>query len=157
MIPDKQEIKEAIEHAGKQESSHLQKYLAVLGTIVGVAPLLGLLGTVTGMIEAFDVIALKGAGHPTEIAGGISEALITTAAGLIIAIPTLVVYNYFYKKVNRFILDMENTSMELLDVLSKDQIGSGHKDSGHKGSYQGESYQRESYPGKGRLISEDEV
>jgi biopolymer transport protein ExbB len=115
------EIKEAIEHAGKRESSHLHRYLAVLATIVGIAPLLGLLGTVTGMIKAFQVIAMKGVGHPTALAGGISEALITTAAGLVVAIPTLVAHNYFFKKANGYILDMENTSMELLDILGKDQ------------------------------------
>jgi len=114
------EIKEAIEHAGKRESSHLHKYLAVLATIAGIAPLLGLLGTVTGMIKAFQVIAVKGVGHPTALAGGISEALITTAAGLVVAIPTLVAHNYFFKQANSYILEMENTSMELLDILGKD-------------------------------------
>ena len=114
------EIKEAIEHAGKRESSHLRKYLAVLATIAGISPLLGLLGTVTGMIKAFQVIAVKGVGHPTALAGGISEALITTAAGLVVAIPTLVAHNYFFKQANSYILEMENTSMELLDILGKD-------------------------------------
>ncbi|MGA1874321.1 MAG: MotA/TolQ/ExbB proton channel family protein [bacterium] len=114
-------MKEAIEHAGKRESSNLHRYLAVLATIVGIAPLLGLLGTVTGMIKAFQVIAMRGVGHPTALAGGISEALITTAAGLVVAIPTLVAHNYFFKKANGYILDMENTSMELLDILGKDQ------------------------------------
>jgi len=114
------EIREAIEHAGKRESSNLRKYLAVLATIAGISPLLGLLGTVTGMIKAFQVIALKGVGHPTALAGGISEALITTAAGLVVAIPTLVAHNYFFKQANSYILEMENTSMELLDILGKD-------------------------------------
>ena len=114
------EIKEAIEHAGKKESSNLRKYLAVLATIAGISPLLGLLGTVTGMIKAFQVIAVKGVGHPTALAGGISEALITTAAGLVVAIPTLVAHNYFFKQANSYILKMENTSMELLDILGKD-------------------------------------
>ena len=114
------EIKEAIEHAGKRESSNLRKYLAVLATIAGISPLLGLLGTVTGMIKAFQVIAVKGVGHPTALAGGISEALITTAAGLVVAIPTLVAHNYFFKQANSYILEMENTSMELLDILGKD-------------------------------------
>ncbi len=114
------EIREAIEHAGKRESSNLRKYLAVLATIAGISPLLGLLGTVTGMIKAFQVIAVKGVGHPTALAGGISEALITTAAGLVVAIPTLVAHNYFFKQANSYILEMENTSMELLDILGKD-------------------------------------
>lgn len=117
---DRNEIKEAIEHAGKQESSALYRYLTVLATITGVAPLLGILGTVTGMIRTFEVISVQGVGQPTALAGGISEALITTAAGLIIAIPTMVVHNYFFKKAHSYILDMENTSMELLDILRRE-------------------------------------
>ncbi|MBN2373931.1 MotA/TolQ/ExbB proton channel family protein [bacterium] len=112
-------IKEAIEHAGKKEADKLFRYLAVLATIAIISPLLGLLGTVTGMIKVFQVIALQGVGHPTAMAGGISEALITTAAGLIVAIPTLVVHNYFLKKANAYVLEMESTSMELLDILEE--------------------------------------
>ena len=115
------EIKEAIEHAGKRESTKLQKYLAPLATVATVAPLLGLLGTVTGMIRAFEVVATIGVGHPKDMAGGVSEALITTAAGLIIGIPALVAHNYFYKKAHGYISDMENTSMELLDILEKNE------------------------------------
>ncbi len=112
-------IKEAIEHAGKKESAKLHRYLAVLATIAIISPLLGLLGTVTGMIKVFQVISLQGVGHPTALAAGISEALITTAAGLLVAIPTLVVHNYFLKKANAYILEMESTSMELLDILEE--------------------------------------
>ena len=115
----REQVKEAIEHAGKQEASNLHKYLAVLATIAGIAPLLGLLGTVTGMIKVFQVISLQGVGNPSALAGGISEALITTAAGLVVAIPTLVAHNYFFKKANRLILEMENTSMELVDLLEQ--------------------------------------
>lgn len=112
-------VKEAIEHSGKQESSKLHKFLGVLATIASITPLLGLLGTVTGMIKVFQVISLQGVGNPSSLAGGISEALITTAAGLVVAIPTLVAHNFFFKKANKIILDMENTSMELVDILEK--------------------------------------
>lgn len=114
------EIKETIEHTGKKESTKLKKYLTPLATVATVAPLLGLLGTVTGMIKAFEVVATIGVGNPKELAGGVAEALITTAAGLMIGIPALVAYNYFYKKAHGYISDMENTSMELLDILKKD-------------------------------------
>jgi len=112
-------IKEAIEHTGKKEADKLHRYLAVLSTIAVISPLLGLLGTVAGMIKVFQVISLQGVGHPTALAAGISEALITTAAGLVVAIPTLVVHNYFLKKANAYILEMESTSMELLDILEE--------------------------------------
>jgi len=129
------EIKEAIEHAGKKESIKLQKHLAPLATIATVAPLLGLLGTVTGMIKAFEVVAAVGVGHPKDLAGGVGEALITTAAGLIIGIPALVAHNYFYKEAHGYIAEMENTSMELLDILKKDESTKGyfHRDSEARG------------------------
>ncbi|MGA1839616.1 MAG: MotA/TolQ/ExbB proton channel family protein [bacterium] len=122
----REQIKEAIEHAGKKESDKLYRYLAVLSTIAIISPLLGLLGTVTGMIKVFQVISIQGVGHPTALAAGISEALITTAAGLVVAIPTLVVHNYFLKKANAYILEMESTSMELLDIL-EERIGLHHE------------------------------
>ncbi|MEW5801814.1 MAG: MotA/TolQ/ExbB proton channel family protein [bacterium] len=115
------EIKETIEHAGKRESIKLQKHLAPLATVATVAPLLGLLGTVTGMIKAFEVVATVGVGQPKDLAGGVGEALITTAAGLIIGIPALVAHNYFYKEAHGYISEMENTSMELLDILKRDE------------------------------------
>jgi biopolymer transport protein ExbB len=114
---DREQIKEAIEHAGRQETHQLNKYLSVLATIASIAPLLGLLGTVTGMVKAFGVIAVQGVGDPNALAGGISEALITTVAGLVVAIPTLVAHNYFSKRITRFVMEMENTSLELLDIL----------------------------------------
>jgi len=115
----REHIKEAIEHTGKKEADKLHRYLAVLSTIAVISPLLGLLGTVAGMIKVFQVISLQGVGHPTALAAGISEALITTAAGLVVAIPTLVVHNYFLKKADGYILEMESTSMELLDILEE--------------------------------------
>jgi len=114
---DREQVKEVIEHTGKQEANNLHRYLSVLATIASITPLLGLLGTVTGMIKVFQVISVQGVGNPTALAGGISEALITTAAGLVVAIPTLVIHNYFFKKANNFIMEMEDSSMELVDIL----------------------------------------
>ncbi len=114
---ERQQIKEAIEQTGKEEASLLHKNMGTLSTIATISPLLGLLGTVTGMIKVFRVISVEGVGNPWALAGGISEALITTAAGLIVAIPSLIAYNYLYKRANRLVLKMENTSLELLEIL----------------------------------------
>ncbi len=115
------EIKEAIEDAGRHEAAKLEKYLGVLNTIAGIAPLLGLLGTVSGMIKAFSVISVVGVGQPEKLAAGISEALIATAAGLTVAIPTLVFHNYFAEKVDRLVLEMEKRSIELTEILAQNQ------------------------------------
>lgn len=116
----KSEIKEIIEDAGRHEVPSLERYLGVLGTIASISPLLGLLGTVTGMIKVFNVIAARGVGHPGALAGGISEALITTAAGLVVAIPSLVFYNYFVTKADGLIIEMEKASLRMLDILKRD-------------------------------------
>ncbi|MFQ6672064.1 MAG: MotA/TolQ/ExbB proton channel family protein [Candidatus Tectimicrobiota bacterium] len=116
----KSEIKEVIEDAGRHEVPSLERYLGVLGTIASISPLLGLLGTVTGMIKVFNVIAVRGVGHPGALAGGISEALITTAAGLAVAIPSLVFYNYFVTKADGLIIEMEKASLRMLDILKRD-------------------------------------
>lgn len=116
----KGEIKEIIEDAGRHEVPSLERYLGVLGTIASISPLLGLLGTVTGMIKVFNVIAVQGVGHPGALAGGISEALITTAAGLAVAIPSLVFHNYFVSKADNFIIEMEKASLKMLDILKRD-------------------------------------
>jgi biopolymer transport protein ExbB len=115
------EIKEAIEDAGRHEIAYLEKYLNILSTVAGVTPLLGLLGTVWGMIKVFNVISIEGVGHPDKLAGGISEALITTAAGLAVAIPALVFHNIFSERADRLILKMEKSSMELTEILSQGQ------------------------------------
>jgi biopolymer transport protein ExbB len=116
------EIKEAIEHMGRKESINLQTNLPALAIVANISPLLGLLGTVTGMIKVFNVIAVHGVGDPNILAGGISEALITTAAGLAVAIPTLIAHGYMTKKVHTLVVDMEDTSMELLDILTETEI-----------------------------------
>lgn len=114
----KAEIQEAIEDAGLQEIPRLEKNLNVLATIAHIAPLLGLLGTVLGMIAAFQRIqAESGRVNAGDLAGGIWEALITTAAGLSVAIPTYVAYNYLVSRVNRLVLDMEGSATEVVDLL----------------------------------------
>ncbi len=109
--------KEAVEDAGRHETARLNRYLGTLGTIVGISPLLGLLGTVFGMIEVFDTIAASGGGEAAQLSGGISEALITTAAGLMIAIPALVAYNYFHEKAEFIITDLERESLRVVRGL----------------------------------------
>lgn len=119
----KQEIKEAIEDAGLFEIPALEKNLASLATIAHISPLLGLLGTVTGLVRCFQVIQLKATSasivSPGDLAGGIWEALITTVAGLVVAIPTFVAYNFLVSRVDSFILDMERSATDLINILSE--------------------------------------
>jgi len=111
-------VKEAIENAGRQEVSKLEKGLSVLATIAGIAPLLGFLGTVTGMIQAFMTIEdLAGSANPSDLAGGIWEALTTTAFGLIVGIPALAFYNYFLSAVKKTVGDMETVANDVVDVM----------------------------------------
>jgi biopolymer transport protein ExbB len=118
----KSEIKEAIEEAGVYEVPELEKNISALATIAHVTPLLGLLGTVLGMVRAFQVIQEKGAVvNPGDLAGGIWEALITTVAGLSVAIPTFVAYNFLVSRVGRIILDMEKSSTDLVNILAQRQ------------------------------------
>jgi biopolymer transport protein ExbB len=116
----RQDIKEIIEDAGRHEIPVLERYLTVLGTIASIAVLLGLLGTILGMIKTFNAIAALGYGHPEALAGGISEALIATAAGLAVAIPTLVLYNFFTSKVDAVVIEMEKHSLRMLSILKRD-------------------------------------
>src|SRR5919108_196769 len=116
----RQEIKEIIEDAGRQEVPVLERYLTILGTIASISVLLGLLGTVSGMIRTFNAIAALGYGHPEALAGGISEALVATATGLAIAIPTLIMYNFFTSKVDSLVIEMEKNSLRLLSILKRD-------------------------------------
>jgi len=114
----REEIKENIDDAASHEIPILERYLGVLATIATIAPLLGLLGTVTGLIKAFMVIEIKGGlVNPGDLAGGIWEALVTTVAGLIVAIPAYIAYNYFVIRVNNLILQMEKSATKLLDIL----------------------------------------
>ena len=117
------QIKEAIEDASLYEIPKLEKNLSILATIAHICPLLGLLGTVTGMIRCFQTIQAKATAFnpvsPGDLAGGIWEALLTTVAGLIVAIPTFVAYNYLVSRINNFILEIEKASTELVNFLTE--------------------------------------
>jgi biopolymer transport protein ExbB len=110
---------EAIEDAGRHVAHELERYLNTLGTIAGISPLLGLLGTVTGMIRTFKAITTAGIGNPTAMAGGIAEALITTAAGLLVAIPALVAYRYLRGRVDTLVIEMEKESIRLVQAVDR--------------------------------------
>ena len=104
---------------GRQESASLERFVEGLGTIAGVSTLLGLLGTISGMIQIFSVISSQTVVNPGSLAGGISEALITTYAGLTVAIPTLVMYKYLQSRTQTLILQMEEHSIRLVDLLKQ--------------------------------------
>lgn len=114
-------MKECIEEAGRQAVHKLERFLNTLGTIASIAPLLGLLGTVVGMIQAFSAIVEHGIGDPTMLAGGISVALITTAAGLTVAIPSLIFHRYFERLVDEYVIAMEGEALKLIDILHGDR------------------------------------
>lgn len=116
-VISRDEMKARIEDAGRHVAHELECCLPTLGTIAMISPLLGLLGTVVGMIMTFEVITTQGLGQPTELAGGISTALITTAAGLIVALPALIAYRALRAQVDRLVIDMEREAMRLLDAL----------------------------------------
>ena len=109
--------REAVEDAGRHETTRLTRYLPTLGTVAAVSPLLGLLGTVTGMIAVFKTIANSGIGQAAELSNGISQALITTATGLLIAIPALVAYNYYTERAERIIQRLEGASLRVMRSL----------------------------------------
>ncbi len=110
-------MRDELSDNGRQEVRILEKGLVILETIAAVTPILGLLGTVVGMIKVFNVISVQGVGEASVLSGGISEALITTAAGLTVGIPALIFYNYFSKKTEDLILDIENISNNLLKKI----------------------------------------
>jgi biopolymer transport protein ExbB len=114
-------IRESIEETGRFVTHELEKFLNTLGTISTITPLLGLLGTVIGMIKVFTAITTVGVGDPTVLAGGISEALITTAAGLTVAIPSLIFYRYLKRKIDELVVGMEQEAMKLVEVLHGDR------------------------------------
>ena len=114
----REELKEALLDQGRQEVHQLERGLGVLETVAGIAPLLGLLGTVLGILKVFRVISVMGVGQATALAGGISEALITTIAGLFIGIPALVAYNYFSSRAEALVLEIEKYSNRLLNKIA---------------------------------------
>jgi biopolymer transport protein ExbB len=115
---ERNEIKELIEDQGRQEVRNLEKGLTILETIAVISPLMGLLGTVLGMIKVFSVIKEQGIGQAAALSGGISEALITTVTGLFIGIPVLIFFNFFTKRAENFVLDIEKYSTFLLQKIS---------------------------------------
>ena len=121
MIDDKavtkEDISEAVDEASILEIPQLERNLVVLSTIYQVSPLFGLLGTVSGMVKAFTAIALKGTGDPQLLAGGISEALLTTVIGLAIAIPVMIAYQYLVSRVDRHVLEIQQVSTEIVNTL----------------------------------------
>ena len=120
-----EEIERTIEAASAHELSRLERGLSVLATVSNIAPLLGFLGTVSGMINSFDALARAGLSNPGLVAKGISEALITTATGLAVAIPMLVAYNYFTSRVSKFVLEMETSANVLLETYSEMEESGG--------------------------------
>jgi biopolymer transport protein ExbB len=110
-------MKESIEEVGRQTVIELERYLNTLGTVASITPLLGLLGTVIGMIKVFAAITTAGVGNPTVLAGGISEALITTAAGLSVAIPSLMFHRYFTARVDQLVVKMEEEALKMVEVM----------------------------------------
>ncbi|HIF54314.1 MAG: MotA/TolQ/ExbB proton channel family protein [Methylococcales bacterium] len=114
-------MKISIEEAGRQVVHELERFLNTLGTIASITPLLGLLGTVVGMIKVFAAIMIHGVGDPSLLAGGISEALLTTAAGLTVAIPSLIFHRYFERLVDEYVLNMEEEALKLIDVMAGDR------------------------------------
>jgi biopolymer transport protein ExbB len=114
-------MKDSIQEAASQVIHEMERYITPLGTIAAVAPLLGLLGTVIGMIKVFTAIMLQGTGNAGVLAGGISEALITTAAGLCVAIPAMIFHRFFLRRIDTIVVTMEEEAIKLVDALHSDR------------------------------------
>lgn len=119
----KDDVEKTIENAAMYETTRLERGLAVIATAANIEPMLGFLGTVTGMINSFDALAKSGLSNPGLVAAGISEALITTASGLIIAIPMQLAYNYFTTRINKFVRDVETSTNMLLETYGEMERG----------------------------------
>jgi len=118
-------MKESIEEVGRHEVHEMERYLNTLGTVASISPLLGLLGTVVGMIKVFSVITHEGVGNPAVLSGGISQALITTAAGLSVAIPALMFYRYLRGRVEELVVSMEQEAIKLVEVIHGERDKNG--------------------------------
>lgn len=116
-------VKEGIEEMGSREAVTLERRVGALATIANLTPLLGLLGTVSGMIKTFNVISVQGVGNPAPLAGGIAEALVTTASGLCVAIPTLVCYRILKDRTESLVFEMEEHSMRIIEII--EEAGTG--------------------------------
>lgn len=114
---ERSHIKEAVEEVGRRESALLERYIEVLGTCAAIAPLLGLLGTVTGMMDVFQQVEAFGLGDPSVFASGIWKALITTAVGLSVAIPSFIFYKYLLGRVDHLVIEMEERSLNLVEMV----------------------------------------
>lgn len=114
-------MKDSIQEAASQVIHELERYISVLGTIANIAPLLGLLGTVIGMIQVFNAIMIQGTGNTEVLAGGISVALVTTAAGLIVAIPAMIFHRFFLRRIDSIVVAMEEEAIKLVDALHSDR------------------------------------
>ena len=114
-------MKEAMEESASQVSHDMERYLTSLGIIASISPLLGLLGTVVGMIKVFTALMLEGAGNANVLAGGISQALITTAAGLSVAIPALMFHRFFLRRIDELVVTMEQEAGKLVEILQGDR------------------------------------
>ena len=114
-------MKDSIEEAASQVVHEMERFVGALGTIAAIAPLLGLLGTVIGMIKVFTALNLEGAGNTAVLAGGISEALITTAAGLCVAIPAMIAHRFYVRRVDTLVVTMEQEAIKLVDALHSDR------------------------------------
>lgn len=123
----REQMKESIEEVANQVVHEMERYLNTLGTVAAITPLLGLLGTVIGMIKVFTAIRLEGTGNAAVLAGGISEALITTAAGLTVAIPSLFFHRFFERKVDELVIRMEQEALKLVEVLNTEKAEKGEK------------------------------
>ncbi len=122
---EREVMKEAIEETGRHVVHELERYLNPLGTIAAITPLLGLLGTVVGMIKVFNVITTQGVGDASVLAGGIAEALITTAAGLTVAIPSLICYRYFRRRIDDLVVTMEEEALKLVEIIHGQRESNG--------------------------------
>lgn len=114
-------MKDSIQEAASQVIHELERYVNILGTIANVAPLLGLLGTVFGMIQVFNSIMIQGTGKTGVLAGGISVALYTTAAGLVVAIPAMIAHRFFQRRIDTIVVTMEEEAIKLVDALHSDR------------------------------------
>jgi len=122
---DRQIMKESIEDTGRHVVHELERFLNALGTIASISPLMGLLGTVLGMIRTFNTLNAGGVGNPSALAGGIAEALITTAAGLTVAIPALLAYKYLRGRVADLVVAMEKEAIKLVEAIDSEHPASG--------------------------------
>ncbi|HEX7062583.1 MAG TPA: MotA/TolQ/ExbB proton channel family protein [Woeseiaceae bacterium] len=122
---EREVMKESIEDTGRHVVHELERYLDTLSTIAAISPLLGLLGTVFGMIRAFVAITAQGVGNPQVLAGGIAEALITTAAGLSVAIPAMIGYRYYRNRVDSLVVEMEKEAIKLVEALHRRRATGG--------------------------------